>query len=79
MRFTGDRRTGLLLGVQLFGHKEAEIAKRIDIAAAAIYSGLSVDEVSDLDLVLQLRPWALPGTRSRPAPRPGPARPASRN
>jgi NADPH-dependent 2,4-dienoyl-CoA reductase/sulfur reductase-like enzyme len=50
MRFTGDRRTGLLLGVQLFGHKEAEIAKRIDIAAAAIYSGLSVDEVSDLDL-----------------------------
>ena len=50
MRFTGDRRTGLLLGVQLFGHKQAEIAKRIDIAAAAIYSGLSVDEVSDLDL-----------------------------
>jgi NADPH-dependent 2,4-dienoyl-CoA reductase/sulfur reductase-like enzyme len=50
MRFTGDRRTGLLLGVQLFGHKHAEIAKRIDIAAAAIYSGLTVDEVSDLDL-----------------------------
>jgi NADPH-dependent 2,4-dienoyl-CoA reductase/sulfur reductase-like enzyme len=50
MRFTGDRRTGLLLGVQLFGHKHAEIAKRVDIAAAAIYSGLAVDEVSDLDL-----------------------------
>jgi NADPH-dependent 2,4-dienoyl-CoA reductase/sulfur reductase-like enzyme len=50
MRFTGDRATGRLLGVQLFGHKHAEIAKRIDIAAAAIYSGLSVDEVSDLDL-----------------------------
>jgi NADPH-dependent 2,4-dienoyl-CoA reductase/sulfur reductase-like enzyme len=50
MRFTGDRRTGLLLGVQLFGHKHAEIAKRIDIAATAIYSGLTVDEVSDLDL-----------------------------
>ncbi|MDX6419072.1 MAG: hypothetical protein QOG28_3692 [Trebonia sp.] len=50
MRFTGDRRTGLLLGVQLFGHKHAEIAKRIDIAAAAIFSGLTVDEVSDLDL-----------------------------
>jgi NADPH-dependent 2,4-dienoyl-CoA reductase/sulfur reductase-like enzyme len=50
MRFTGDRATGRLLGVQLFGHKQAEIAKRIDIAATAIYSGLTVDEVSDLDL-----------------------------
>jgi NADPH-dependent 2,4-dienoyl-CoA reductase/sulfur reductase-like enzyme len=50
MRFTGDRRTGLLLGVQLFGHKHAEIAKRIDIAAAAIYSHLTVDQLSDLDL-----------------------------
>jgi NADPH-dependent 2,4-dienoyl-CoA reductase/sulfur reductase-like enzyme len=50
MRFTGDRPTGQLLGVQLFGHKHAEIAKRADIAAAAMYSGLTVDEVSDLDL-----------------------------
>jgi NADPH-dependent 2,4-dienoyl-CoA reductase/sulfur reductase-like enzyme len=50
MRFTGDRRTGLLLGVQLFGHKHAEIAKRIDIAAAAIFSRLTVDQLSDLDL-----------------------------
>ena len=33
MRFTGDRGTGKLLGVQLFGHRHAEIAKRIDIAA----------------------------------------------
>jgi NADPH-dependent 2,4-dienoyl-CoA reductase/sulfur reductase-like enzyme len=50
MRFTGDRWTGLLLGVQLFGHKDAEIAKRIDIAAAAIYGHLTVDQLSDLDL-----------------------------
>ena len=50
MRFTGDRSTGRLLGVQLFGHKHAEIAKRIDIAATAIYHGMAVDEVSDLDL-----------------------------
>ena len=28
MRFTGDRTTGRLLGVQLFGHRHAEIAKR---------------------------------------------------
>ena len=50
MRFTGDRNTRRLLGVQLFGHKHAEVAKRIDIAATAIYHGMSVDEVSDLDL-----------------------------
>jgi len=50
MRFTGDRATGRLLGVQLFGHKNAEVAKRIDIAATAIYHGMTVDEVSDLDL-----------------------------
>jgi NADPH-dependent 2,4-dienoyl-CoA reductase/sulfur reductase-like enzyme len=50
MRFTGDRATGRLLGVQLYGHKHAEIAKRVDIAAAAIYNGMTVDQVSDLDL-----------------------------
>jgi NADPH-dependent 2,4-dienoyl-CoA reductase/sulfur reductase-like enzyme len=50
MRVTGDRGTGRLLGLQLFGHKNAEIAKRIDIAATAIYAGLTVDQVSDLDL-----------------------------
>ena len=37
LRVTGDRATGQLLGLQLFGHKNAEIAKRIDIAAAAIF------------------------------------------
>jgi NADPH-dependent 2,4-dienoyl-CoA reductase/sulfur reductase-like enzyme len=50
MRFTGDRATGRLLGVQLYGHKDAEIAKRIDIAATAIFHGMTVDAVSDLDL-----------------------------
>ena len=50
MRYTGDRRSGRLLGVQLFGHRHAEVAKRIDIAAAAIFSGLSVEAVNDLDL-----------------------------
>jgi NADPH-dependent 2,4-dienoyl-CoA reductase/sulfur reductase-like enzyme len=50
MRFTGDRGTGRLLGVQLFGHKHAEIAKRVDIAATAIFHGMTVDAVSDLDL-----------------------------
>jgi NADPH-dependent 2,4-dienoyl-CoA reductase/sulfur reductase-like enzyme len=50
MRFTGDRKTGRLLGVQLFGHKHAEIAKRIDIAATAIFNRMTADAVSDLDL-----------------------------
>jgi NADPH-dependent 2,4-dienoyl-CoA reductase/sulfur reductase-like enzyme len=50
MRFTGDRATGRLLGVQLFGHRHAEIAKRIDIGATAIFHGMTVDAVSDLDL-----------------------------
>ena len=50
MRVTGDRATGRLLGLQLFGHKNAEIAKRIDIAATAIFHGTTADTVSDLDL-----------------------------
>jgi NADPH-dependent 2,4-dienoyl-CoA reductase/sulfur reductase-like enzyme len=50
MRATGDRATGQLLGLQLFGHKNAEIAKRIDIAATAIFHGMTADGLSDLDL-----------------------------
>jgi len=50
MRFTGDRATGRLLGVQLFGHRHAEVAKRIDIAATAIFHGMAVEALSDLDL-----------------------------
>ena len=50
MRVTGDRTTGRLLGLQLFGHRHAEIAKRIDIAATAIFNHMTVDAVSDLDL-----------------------------
>ncbi len=50
MRYTGDRKTGRLLGLQLFGHKNAEVAKRIDIAATAIFNGMTVDGMSELDL-----------------------------
>jgi NADPH-dependent 2,4-dienoyl-CoA reductase/sulfur reductase-like enzyme len=49
-RVTGDRNTGRLLGMQLFGHRHAEVAKRIDIAATAIFHAMTVDAVSDLDL-----------------------------
>jgi NADPH-dependent 2,4-dienoyl-CoA reductase/sulfur reductase-like enzyme len=47
---TGDAGTGKLLGAQMIGHRGSAVAKRIDIYAAALHSGLSVDEVSDLDL-----------------------------
>jgi NADPH-dependent 2,4-dienoyl-CoA reductase/sulfur reductase-like enzyme len=50
MRVTGDHGTGRLLGMQLFGHRHAEIAKRVDIAAAAIFHGMTTDGLSDLDL-----------------------------
>jgi NADPH-dependent 2,4-dienoyl-CoA reductase/sulfur reductase-like enzyme len=50
MRVTGDRASGRLLGMQLFGHKNAEIAKRIDIAATAIFHSMTIDGLSDLDL-----------------------------
>jgi NADPH-dependent 2,4-dienoyl-CoA reductase/sulfur reductase-like enzyme len=50
MRYTGDRKTGLLLGVQLFGHRHAEVAKRVDIPATAIFHSMTVAAMSELDL-----------------------------
>ena len=76
MRVTGDRGTGRLLGLQLFGHRHAEIAKRVDIAATAIFHGMTVDAVSDLDLSYT-PPLGSPWERSRWAPRPGPRHPAA--
>jgi hypothetical protein len=46
----GDRGSGQLLGLQLVGHLGSEIAKRVDIAATAIFEQLTVDAISDLDL-----------------------------
>lgn len=50
MRFTADRASRTLLGVQMFGHKDTAIAKRIDIAATALFHRMTIDELSDLDL-----------------------------
>ena len=47
---TGDRRTGCLLGAQIVGHRDSEVAKRIDIIAAALFDGMSVENLCDLDL-----------------------------
>jgi NADPH-dependent 2,4-dienoyl-CoA reductase/sulfur reductase-like enzyme len=50
MCITGDRNSGRLLGAQLVGHRDSEIAKRIDIIASALYNGMSVANLCDLDL-----------------------------
>ena len=49
-RVTGDLKTGRLLGAQLMGFWGAEVSKRIDVFATALFHGLAVDEISDLDL-----------------------------
>ena len=50
IRLTGDRGTHRLLGARIVGHRKSEISKRIDIIAAAIYGGLSVENLNDIDL-----------------------------
>jgi NADPH-dependent 2,4-dienoyl-CoA reductase/sulfur reductase-like enzyme len=49
-RVTGDIETGRLLGAQLMGAWGAEVSKRVDVFAAAIFHGMTVDQLSDLDL-----------------------------
>lgn len=50
MRLTADRNTRQILGAQLVGPVQAEVAKRIDIIATALYHKMTVDTLSDLDL-----------------------------
>jgi NADPH-dependent 2,4-dienoyl-CoA reductase/sulfur reductase-like enzyme len=50
MRWTGDRVTERLLGCQIAGHRDGQVAKRIDIPAAAIFAGLAVEQINELDL-----------------------------
>jgi len=47
---TGDYHSGRLLGAQILGHYQAEVAKRIDIFATALFHGMMVEELNDLDL-----------------------------
>jgi NADPH-dependent 2,4-dienoyl-CoA reductase/sulfur reductase-like enzyme len=49
-RVTGDLGTGRLLGAQLMGTWGAEVSKRIDVFATALFHGMRVDDISDLDL-----------------------------
>ncbi|HWI30689.1 MAG TPA: FAD-dependent oxidoreductase [Microbacterium sp.] len=50
IRITGDTDTGLLLGAQLVGRLGTETAKRVDTYATALFAGLTVEQISDLDL-----------------------------
>jgi NADPH-dependent 2,4-dienoyl-CoA reductase/sulfur reductase-like enzyme len=50
LRVTGDRQSGRLLGAQIVGHWQAEVAKRIDIFATALFHGMTIDALSELDL-----------------------------
>jgi NADPH-dependent 2,4-dienoyl-CoA reductase/sulfur reductase-like enzyme len=50
MRYTGDEASGRLLGVQLVGHRGAEVAKRVDIAAIGLFHEMTVEAISELDL-----------------------------
>ena len=50
IRMTGDRRTGQLLGAQIAGDYRAEVAKRIDIFATALFHRMRVEDLQALDL-----------------------------
>jgi NADPH-dependent 2,4-dienoyl-CoA reductase/sulfur reductase-like enzyme len=50
IRVTGDRSSGRLLGAQIAGHYQGEVAKRIDIFATALFNDMRVDDLIDLDL-----------------------------
>jgi NADPH-dependent 2,4-dienoyl-CoA reductase/sulfur reductase-like enzyme len=50
IRVTGDQTTGRLLGAQILGHWQAQVAKRIDVFATALFHGTQVDGLTDLDL-----------------------------
>lgn len=50
IRITGDAADGRLLGAQLIGHKGAEISKRVDTYATALFHEMTVTEMTELDL-----------------------------
>jgi NADPH-dependent 2,4-dienoyl-CoA reductase/sulfur reductase-like enzyme len=49
-RVTADRRTHRLLGAQVLGRYGSEVSKRIDVFAAALFHGMKVTAMADLDL-----------------------------
>lgn len=47
---TGDRKTNRLLGAQMIGSYGAEVSKRIDILATALFNEMTVESLNHLDL-----------------------------
>ncbi len=50
LRVTGDRSSGRLLGAQIVGSWKAEVSKRIDVLATALYHAMRVEGLNELDL-----------------------------
>ena len=50
IRITGDADTGRLLGAQLIGTRGAEISKRVDTYATALFHEMTVADMTELDL-----------------------------
>ncbi|MBI4765789.1 MAG: FAD-dependent oxidoreductase [Deltaproteobacteria bacterium] len=50
IRLTGDRKTKRLLGAQMIGSYGAEVSKRLDILATALFNGMTVESLNHLDL-----------------------------
>ncbi|MGQ9687128.1 MAG: FAD-dependent oxidoreductase [Thiobacillaceae bacterium] len=50
LRVTGDRRTGRLLGAQIVGHRTAEVSKRVDVFAVALFNGMNMETMMGVDL-----------------------------
>jgi NADPH-dependent 2,4-dienoyl-CoA reductase/sulfur reductase-like enzyme len=50
IRVTSDRKTNRLLGAQIIGAHGTEVSKRIDIFAAALFHGATLDEFIGYDL-----------------------------
>ncbi|MBI1351223.1 MAG: CoA-disulfide reductase [Actinomycetales bacterium] len=50
IRITGDADTGRLLGAQLIGTRGAEISKRVDTYATALFHQMTVTGMTELDL-----------------------------
>ena len=50
VRMTGEAGSGRLLGAQLVGDLTTQVPKRVDIVAGALFQGLTVDALNDLDL-----------------------------
>ncbi len=47
---TGDRKTGRLLGARMIGSYKAEVSKRIDIFATALFNRMTVESLNHIDL-----------------------------